>query len=94
MQALGSDAAALSGARFVRQLEPGAQHVPLTEGAAAGGTLLSCVGRSEEQRRNRTAFPGALPASVLASRFDAQRAPHSQPSSERKEKCSVSVTMM
>src|ERR1700680_4706306 len=45
---------------------------PLTEGAAAGGILLSCVGRSEEPRRNRTAVPGALPASALASRVDAQ----------------------
>src|SRR5580700_8768562 len=45
---------------------------PLTEGAAAGGTLVPCVGRSEEPRRDRTAFPGALPASVLASRLDAQ----------------------
>lgn len=45
---------------------------PLTEGAAEGGTLLSCVGRSAEPRRNRTAFPGALSASVLASRLDLQ----------------------
>jgi hypothetical protein len=72
MQAPGPDAAALSGARFVRQLEPGAQHVTLDRRSSGGRNLLSCVGRSEEPRRNRTAFPGAWPASVLASRLDAQ----------------------
>ena len=36
MQAPGPDAAALSGARFVRQLEPGAQHVTLDRRSSGG----------------------------------------------------------
>src|SRR5580700_6460248 len=72
MQAPGPDAAALSGARFVRQLEPGAQHVTLDRRSSGGrdpAVMRRSVGGA---KTHSTAFPGAWPASLLASRLDAQ----------------------